>query len=74
MQDTSTDYEELTNSIQAGYFIKSSISNYNEDLFYMSVFITVSAKTYEELMWRKQQMVDMLKSMDMYTSECNFQQ
>lgn len=74
MQDTSTDYEELTNSIQAGYFIKSSISNYNEDLFYMSVFITVSAKTYEELMWRKQQMVDMLKSMDMYVSECNFQQ
>lgn len=74
MQDTSTDYEELTNSIQAGYFIKSSISNYNEDLFYMSVFVTVSAKTYEELMWRKQQVVDMLKSMDMYTSECNFQQ
>ena len=74
MQDTSTDYEELTNSIQAGYFIKSSIANYNEDLFYMSVFITVSAKTFEELMWRKQQMVDLLKSMDMYTSECNFQQ
>lgn len=74
MQDTSTDYEELANSIQAGYFIKSAIANYNEDLFYMSIFITVSAKTYEELMWRKQQMVDMLKSMDMYTSECNFQQ
>ena len=61
MQDTSTDYEELTNSIQAGYFIKNGIANYNEDLFYMSVFITVSAKTYEELLWRKQQMVDMLK-------------
>lgn len=33
MQDTSTDYEELTNSIQAGYFIKNGIANYNEDLF-----------------------------------------
>lgn len=74
MQDTSTDYEELANSIQAGYYIKSGIANNNEDLFYMSVFITVSAKTYEELLWRKQQMVDMLKSMDMYTSECRFQQ
>ena len=41
-QDTSTDYEELTNSIQAGYFIKNGIANYNEDLFYMSVFITVT--------------------------------
>ena len=74
MQDTSTDYEELTGSIQAGYFIKQGIANYNEDLFYMSVFVTVSARTYEELMWRKQQMTDMLKSMDMYVSDCSFQQ
>ncbi|MEF2837811.1 MAG: hypothetical protein U0N82_08820, partial [Oscillospiraceae bacterium] len=74
LQDTSTDYEELTNSIQAGYFIKNGIANHNEDLFYMSVFVTISAKTYEELLWRKQQMVDMLKSMDMYLSECRFQQ
>lgn len=74
MQDTSTDYEELAGSIQAGYFIKQGIANYNEDLFYMSVFVTVSARTYEELMWRKQQMTDMLKSMDMYVSDCNFQQ
>lgn len=74
MQDTSTDYEELAGSIQAGYFIKQGIANYNEDLFYMSMFMTVSARTYEELMWRKQQMTDMLKSMDMYVSDCSFQQ
>lgn len=74
MQDTSTDYEELAGSIQAGYYIKQGIANNNEDLFYMSIFITVSAKTHEELMWRKQQMTDMLKSMDMYVSDCSFQQ
>lgn len=74
MQDTSTDYEELTNSIQAGYYIKNGIANHNEDLFYMSVFVTISAKTYDELLWRKQQMIDMLKSMDMYLSNCRFQQ
>lgn len=74
MQDTSTDYEELTNSIQAGYYIKNGIANHNEDLFYMSVFVTISAKTYDELLWRKQQMINMLKSMDMYLSDCRFQQ
>ena len=74
MQDTSTDYEELTNSIQSGYFIKNGIANNDEDLFYMSVFITISAKSYDELMWRKQQMTDMLKSMDMFTSDCRFKQ
>lgn len=74
IQDTSTDYEALTNSIQAGYFIKNAIANNNEDLFYMSVFITISAKSYDEMMWRKQQMTDMLKSMDMFVNDCKFQQ
>ena len=74
MQDTSTDYEELTNSIQAGYYIKQGIANYNEDLFYMSVFITVSAKTKKELLWRKQQVMDTLKAVDIYVSEGKFQQ
>lgn len=73
LQDTSTDYEELSNSIQAGYYIKEGIAN-NEDLFYMSTFITISAKGYEELMWRKQQVTDMLKSMDITVSDCRFQQ
>ena len=48
LQDTSTDYEELAGSIQAGYYIKQGLSSRNEDLFYMSVFITVSAAGYEE--------------------------
>ena len=74
IQDTSTDYEELTNSIQAGYYIKNGLANNNEDLFYMSVFITVSAKTLDEMLWRKQQIVDMMKSMDMQLSDCRFQQ
>jgi len=74
MQDTSTDYEELANSIQAGYFIKNGIANHNEDLFYLSIFITVSAKSLEELFWRKQQMTDMLKAMDISVSDCRFQQ
>lgn len=74
VQDTNTDYEELSGSIQSGYYIKASMANHNEDLFYMSVFISVSAKTYEEMMWRKQQLINMLKSMDIYTSELRFQQ
>ena len=64
----------MTSSIQAGYYIKHGIASNNEDLFYLSVFVSISGKTYEELMWRKQQMTDMLKSMDMYISDCRFQQ
>lgn len=74
MQDTSTDYEELSGSIQAGYYIKQGLSSRNEDLFYMSVFITLSAASYEELQWRKRQMTDLMKSMDIQVSDCTFQQ
>jgi len=74
MQDTSTDYEELTGAIQAGYYIKDGIANHNEDLFYMTVIITVSALTHEEMTWRRQQISDLLKSMDIYVRDCNFQQ
>lgn len=74
IQDTATDYEELTDSIQAGYYIKQCMASGNEDLHYISVFITLSAETYEELVWRKQQITDLLRSMDMYVSDCRFQQ
>ena len=74
MQDTSTDYEELSDSINAGYYIKRGLASNNEDLFYMSIFITVSAKTLKELFWRKQQITDMLKSIDVYLSDCRFRQ
>ena len=74
MQDTSTDFEELTGAIQAGYYIKDGISNHNEDLFYMTVFITVSSATFEEMNWRRQQITDLLKSMDVYVRDCNFEQ
>lgn len=74
LQDTSTDYEELAGSIQAGYYIKQGLSSYNEDLFYMSVLITISAATHEELVWRRQQMTDLMKSMDIQVGDCNFQQ
>lgn len=72
-QDTSTDYEALTNSIRAGYYIKQGIAN-NEDLFYCSILITVTAAAYAELVWRRQQIADMLKSMDIYVSDCRFRQ
>jgi len=74
VQDTSTDYEELQSSIQAGYHIKQGISQYNEDLIYLSVLITVSAASYDEMIWRKRQITDMLKSMDVYVGDCAFQQ
>lgn len=72
MYESASDYEEVTNAIQAGYFIKQSMGSYNEDLFYMNTIITISGATYDEMLWRKQNVVDMLKAMDIETRECRF--
>ena len=48
--------------IRDSYYIKQGLSSRNEDLFYMTVLITVSAPTLDELQWRKQQMTDLMKS------------
>ncbi len=74
MQDTNTDYEELANSIQAGYYIKQEMANNNEELFYLSVYITVSAKSLWDLRWRLERTINLLKSMDFTVSSAKFQQ
>lgn len=73
-QDTSSDYESIENTIMAGYYIKNGIANNNEDLYFMTVIITISASNYDDLMWRKQQMVNMLKSQDISVSSAMFEQ
>lgn len=74
MQDTSSDYEEVAGSIQSGYYIKNMLSNYNEDFYYMTTIITISAKAEDTLLWRKQQVINMLKSSDMFVTDLKFQQ
>lgn len=73
-QDTNSDWEELEGSIESGYYIKQSIANYNEDLFYMSLFITISAPTLKLLYWKKRAITNSLKASDFDASDCRFMQ
>lgn len=73
-QDTNADYEELAGSIESGYYIKQSMGTYNEDLFYMSLFVTVSGATLKEMDWKKHRMIEIMKANDFDMSDCNFLQ
>lgn len=70
--DTQENYEHLVNSIQSGYFVKNELSK-GEELFYMSIMITISARTLTDLDWKKRQIVEQLKSRDIETRECTWQ-
>lgn len=73
-QDTSSDFEEVRDSIYAGYFIKESISTNNEDLFFMSIIISINDKTLKGLMQKKNAVKDFLRSQDMIANETTFSQ
>lgn len=70
--DTSGDYEEVASSISASYFIKNELTS-GDDLFYMTMYITVSSKTLNGLDWKVRQILDNLKAMDIEARECIWQ-
>lgn len=74
MQDTNSDYEEISSAINSGYYIKQSLATTNQDLFYMSMFVTITANSYSELLWKKKEFISLMKSKDIDLEECTFQQ
>lgn len=71
--DTNTDFDDLDSAISSGYFLKEGLAN-NEDFYYMSILITVTAYTPEELEWRERELKKMLVSQDISISACTFRE
>lgn len=71
--DTNTDFDDLDSAINSGYFLKDGLAN-NEDFYYMSILITVTAYTPEELEWRERELKKMLISQDISISACTFRE
>lgn len=71
--DTNTDYDDLDSAIRSGYFLKNGLAA-NEDFYYMSVLITVTADTLEELEWRTKEIQKLLLSQDMEAVSCHFRE
>jgi len=71
--DTNTDFDDLSGAIQSGYFLKRGISN-NEDFYYLSILITITAGNVRDLEWRISEMKKLLISQDMDAKVCSFQQ
>ena len=71
--DTNTDFDDLESAIRSGYFLKDGLAN-NEDFYYMSILITITAETVEELEWREREMKKMLISQDVSLTACMFRE
>lgn len=71
--DTNTDFDEIDSAIRSGYYLKEGLAN-NQDFYYMSILITITADSVEELEWRSNEMKKLMISQDLRMQLCYFRQ
>ncbi len=72
-QDTNSDFEDLENAIQSGYYMKNGLSN-NQDFYYANMLITITGDTVYEINWRVREMKKLLLSQDLHVHNCTFRE
>ncbi len=71
---TSADYEEVAGSINGGIYIKNQMASAREDLHDVSILITLSAPTLDDLYRQRDDMMTNLKTSNLEVSYCKFRQ
>lgn len=69
--DSNSDFDSLSESIQAGYYLKRGLSG-SEEFYYMSTLITVTGHSAQEVEWRSKEMMKLLNSQDIGICKCLF--
>lgn len=71
--DTNTDFDDLSESIHAGYYLKRGLGG-SEDFYYMSTLITITGYSAKEVEWRVKEMTKLLASQDIGVTSCMFRE
>lgn len=71
--DTNSDFDNLSESIHAGYYLKRGL-NGSEEFYYMSTLITITGYSAKEVEWRAKEMTKLLNSQDIGTASCIFRE
>ena len=69
--DTNSDFDDLSDTINSGYYIKSALAN-NQDFYYMNTLITISGESLEEVDAKFIFLNDMLNARDMELKLCKY--
>ena len=71
-EDTNADFDELQGAISSGFYLKEGLSN-NEDLYYMSVLITIVGDSVEEIEYKFRELNRISISHDKKLKMCRWQ-
>lgn len=72
-EDSAADYDDLSEAIESGYYLKQGLSN-GDDFCNFGVLITISAHSKQELEWKLGEMKAFLISNDLRIRPCFFRQ
>lgn len=72
-EDTSQDYDDIEAALQSGYYLKSGLAS-GDEFTYFGGMITVSASSYEELMYKYTEVKNYCIRQDLTLKQCNFRQ
>lgn len=73
VSDTQSGFDDLADSIRSGLYLRRGLSG-TEDLYYLSILITVTAYSEKGLIWRIRELRKMLAARDMDAAPCYFKQ
>lgn len=71
--DTNSDYDDLSESIRAGYYLKNGLSG-SEEFYYIAILLTITGNSAKEVEWRAKEMNKLLNSQDISTLPCLFRE
>lgn len=74
VDDTRQDFEELDSAITSGLFLKDQMNRNNEDFYYMSTLVEVTAPSAELLEQRLSDTKSYLASLGLISKDCDFRQ
>ncbi len=70
--DTRQDYEELDDAISSGFYLKEGINRANQDFYYMTTVIEVTAENEEDLELRVNDVITLCSSMSMVCKRADY--
>ena len=73
MEDTSTDFDDISSAIRSGYYLKAGIAS-GEDFCYMSTLLTITAHSIDELEWKTNEIKTYLIGQGLKLKLCWFMQ
>ena len=70
--DTRQDYEEIDNAIASGFYLKDGINRANQDFYYMTTVIEITAENVEDLESRVNEVLTLCASMSMVCKRADY--